>query len=395
MTRKSRFVAAAAALALTGAGVVATTPAAQAHQHHGPPASHRSPHTSPKGHHHSPRLPLGVLASGLLTPLSSAVARDGTAYVTSSFAGQILRVRPGGDPQVIYTEPDGNEIEGLSVTGRTLTFLVSQSDSATGEHTGAWVKRLLPDGTVRTVADLYTYETTTNPDAGTTYGFRDNNPDCDALWPTDAIGAPPSYPGGVDTHPYASTTRHGWTYVADAGANDILAVSPTGHVSTVATLPGIGYTLTEDVVDGLGLDPCFVGRTYYFESVPTDIEAGRHGSFYVSSLPGGPEGPELGARGSVFTVNAYSHQVRQIASGFLGATGVAVSPRGTLYVSQMFGNEVSRVTFGSSGPQTSTLAQVPTPGAVEWTRWGVITTTDVLSGTDGSAPAAQLTNLGF
>lgn len=51
-------------------------------------------------------------------------------------------------------------------------------------------------------------------------------------------------------------------------------------------------------MSGLGLDPCFVGRTYWFEPVPTDIEVGRGGQLYVPSLLGGPEGDELGARGS-------------------------------------------------------------------------------------------------
>lgn len=402
MSKNSRLLAAAAALALAGAGVVATGPAAQARTHHGTSASHHaSHHKSPWGHHRRhhqtrPLLPRGVLASDLLTPLSAAVARDGTTYVTSSFGGQILRVRPGGDPQVVYSDPDGNEIEGLSMDGRDVTFLVSQADPETGSNTATWIKRLRPDGSVRTVANLYDHESTTNPDAATTYGFRDDNQTCDALWPTEAVGAPATYTGIVDSHPYASTSWHGTTYVADAAGNDILAVSPSGHVSTVATLPGIGYTITEDVASGLGLDPCFVGRTYYFEAVPTDIELGPNGRFYVSSLPGGPEGPELGARGSVFTVDAYSHRIRQIASGFLGATGVAVSPRGTVYVSQLFGNEVSRVTFDRGGSHVSSLATPSTPGAVEWTPWGVVATTDVLSGTDGaSAPAAQLVNLGF
>ena len=410
MSRTPRLVAVAATLALAGAGVVATSPTAEARAHPARSTSHHASHhkatlkahhkSHHKAHHtkrhHAPRLPVGVLASDLFTPLSAAVATDGTSYVTSSFGGQILRIRPRHDPEVVYTEPDGNEVEGLSVDGRVVTFLVSRTDPATGDYDGTWVKRLRPDGSVRTVADLYAHESSLNPDSTTTYGFRDGDTTCDALWPADEIGAPATYTGVVDSHPYASTSRHGWTYVADAGGNDILAVSPAGRVRTVATLPGIGYTITEDVASGFGLDPCFVGRTYYFEGVPTDIETGPHGRLYVSSLPGGPEGPELGARGSIFTIDVARHRARQVVSGLLGATGVAVSPTGTLYATQMFGNEISRITFGRGGPRVSTFATPTTPGAVEWTRWGVVATTDVLSGTDGtSAPAAQLVNLGF
>ena len=369
MSRLPRCLTAAAALTL-GAALIATTPAAQAHA--------------------KPRLPHGVLASGLLTPLSAAVGDDGTAYVSSNFAGQILKVRPGKSPKVVYTDPNGYEVGGLSVDRGVVTFVVTRSNQETFENTGSWLKRLYPSGKVKTVADLNAYEKKRNPDRRTSYGFRKSDPACDAKWPAE-IGAPASYKGGIDSHPYATATRHGSTYVADAGGNSILSVSSSGRVKTVATLPGIPYRFTPDVVAGFGLDPCFVGRTYYFEGVPTDVETGPDGRLYVSSLPGGPEGPELGARGSVFKIDARSGHLKQVARGFLGATGVAVSPHGTIYVAEMFGNEITAVRHG----HRKTLASPPTPGAVEWTRWGVVATTDVLSGTDGtSAPAGKLVNLG-
>lgn len=373
MSRLPRCLTAAAALIL-GAALIATTPAAQADRQTGPA---------------KPRLPTGVLASGLLTPLSAAVGDDGTAYVSSNFAGQILKVRPGKSPKVIYTDPNGYEVGGLSVHDGVVTFVVTRSNPDSFENTGSWLKRLYPSGKVKTVADLNAYETKRNPDGRTSYGFRDHDPECNATWPAD-IGAPAAYKGGVDSHPYATTTKHGRTYVADAGGNSVLSVS-SGRVRTVATLPGIPYTFTAEVVEGFGLDPCFVGRTYYFEGVPTDVETGPDGRLYVTSLPGGPEGPELGARGSVFKIDAKSGHKKQVASGFLGATGVAVSPRGTIYVAEMFGNKITAVRHG----HRSTLASPPTPGAVEWTTWGVVATTDVLSGTDGtSAPAGQLVNFG-
>lgn len=370
MSRLPRCLTAAAALIL-GAALIATTPAAQAHS--------------------KPRLPTGVLASGLLTPLSAAVGDDATAYVSSNFAGQILKIRPGKSPKVVYTDPNGYEVGGLSVHDGVVTFVVTRSNRETFENTGSWLKRLYPSGKVKTVADLHAYETKRNPDGGTSYGFRDGDTDCNAKWPAE-IGAPATYKGGVDSHPYATATaKHGRTYVADAGGNSVLSVSSSGRVKTVATLPGIPYTFTPEVVAGFGLDECFEGRTYYFEGVPTDVENGPDGRLYVSSLPGGPEGPELGARGSVFKIDSGTGHKKQVASGFLGATGVAVSPRGTLYVAEMFGNKITAVRHG----HRSTVASPETPGAVEWTKWGVVATTNVLSGTDGgSPPAGQLVNLG-
>lgn len=37
------------------------------------------------------------------------------------------------------------------------------------------------------------------------------------------------------------------------------------------------------------------GAPHNFEPVPIDVEIGDDGMLYVSTLPGGPEGPELGA----------------------------------------------------------------------------------------------------
>ena len=373
MSNFPRWLTAAAALTI-GAALIATTPAAQAHQGHRPKAG----------------LPTGVLASGLLSPLSAAVGDDGTAYVSSNFGGQILKVRAGKTPKVLYTDPNGYEVGGLSVDDDVVTFVVTRSDRETFENTGSWLKRLYPSGKVKTVADLNAYETKRNPDGRTSYGFRKSDPECDAKWPAE-IGAPAAYKGGVDSHPYATATKHGSTYVADAGGNTVLSVSSSGHVRTVAKLPGIPFTFTPEVVAGFGLDPCFEGRTYHFEGVPTDVEVDRGGRLYVSSLPGGPEGPELGARGSVFSIDVRKGHMKQVARDFLGATGVAVSPSGTIYVAEMFGNKITAVRHG----HRTTLATRPTPGAVEWTKWGVVATTDVLSGTDGSsAPAGQLVNLG-
>ena len=385
-----RIVTAAIALVLTGGGVVATGPAAGAHEGHG-----EAGHKHDKGNHHV-WLPK-VMASGLFTPLSTAIDRDGTAYVAEAFAGRILKIRPGKSPKVIYTDPDGNEVAGLSVHRKVLTFTVSRSDPETGHYSGTWVKRLHPNGKVRTIADTYRHETKRNPDGWVRYGFRDSDPTCDAKWPTD-MGVPASYRGIEDSHPYATATSHGWTFVADAAGNDILAVSPHGRLRTVAVMPAVRYTITAEAAASLNLDPCFVGRDYYFENVPTDVEVGPHGKLYVSSLPGGPESPELGARGAVYTVDPGKHRVRKIAGDLLGATGVAVSPHGTVYATQMFGNEITRLKHSRHhhGMKRSVLATPTMPGAVEWSRWGVIATTDVLTGADGtSEPAGKLVRYGF
>jgi hypothetical protein len=110
------------------------------------------------------------------------------------------------------------------------------------------------------------------------------------------------------------------------------------------------------------LPDCVVGTTFIAEPVPTDVELGPNGQLYVSTLPGGPEDPSLGARGSVYRINPWSGRVRQVATGFAGAVNLAVSPSGTIYVSELFGNQVSKVVGDHGVP----VASVPSPSGLEW-----------------------------
>lgn len=405
MSHTTRLATTAAALGI--ATTLAVVPSVSAHQ---------TPHQ--RGHHPSTASPQ-VLASGLLSPLRVAVAPDGTAYVSENFSGKIDRVSRSGHTSTVYTDPHGYEVGGLSLAGRRLMFTVTRSDQATGENTGSWLKVLTPSGRAHTIADLHRYEVKRNPDRLATYGLADldpNNADdaaCLAKWPISTNG-PAFSPGGVDSHPYATyALRNGWTYVADAGGNDVLLVSPNGRsIKTVAKLPPIPLAIDAATAAGMDLDPCFVGTRYYFEPVPTDVEVGPNGTVYVTSLPGGPEGPELGARGSVFAiqsthrstehfsaharhhVGSWTQEARPIVTGLAGPTGLAVTPGGDLYVAQLFGDRVSEVALGRHGKaRVKDVISTTGPGEVEWTSRGLYITRNVLSGTDpstGEDPNGQL-----
>jgi len=339
-----------------------------------------------KGHHHGGTAPR-VLAEGLLSPLRAAVADDGSVYVSQNFAGQLMRVRPGHQPSVAYADPDGNEVGGVSVRGRVVTFTVTKSGED-GFPVDSWLKKLYPDGSVHTVANVRGFENETNPDSGTTYGFRDADPTCDPSWPAEL--GPATYAGLPDSHPYSTyALPHGWTYIADAGSNAVFLVSPRGRMRTIATLPAIPYTITSSGASTLGVPACFVGRTYWFEPVPTDIERGSNGVLYVTSLPGGPEGPQLGARGSVFTVNPWSGRVRRLVGGLVGPTGIAVGGHGSLYVTQMFGDKISRINVGRHGAWLADVVSTPVPAEVEWTPRGLYFTDNALPA-EGAPPAGRL-----
>lgn len=325
--------------------------------------------------------PARTLASGLLSPLSVAVGDDGTRYFSQNFAGLLQRQRPGRPAKTIYSKPGGWEVGAVSVREGSLRFAVSKGTTA--------LLLGVDHGRRRVVADLGKYESTSNPDGGVTYGFRNLSADCASQLPD---GMPPTYPGIVESHPYATTQgAKGVTYVADAAGNDILSVGPRGKVRTVAVLPPVPLKVSAQFADQAHLPSCAIGKTYYFEPVPTDVEVGPRGFLYVSSLPGGPEDGSMGAAGAVYRVNPRTGVVRKIAGGLVSATGLAVGPRGHVLVAELFAGRISVIAPGSHTARP--WASPSMPGDVEWARSGIFGTTDVmtgLSGQPGDVPNGKL-----
>lgn len=332
------------------------------------------------------------VADGLVSPLSLAAGRHGTTYVTQNFAGLLTAVSRHGTPTVLYGSEGGAEVGGVSFRDRTITFTETlfaddEDDSTATVKTLRLDRHGDPRGTPRVLADVRSYEERHNPDGKVWYGLRKTDRSCIAQVPSTPV--PALYKGIVDAHPYATTTSHrGTTYVADAGANDILSVSERGRIRTVAVLPAQPAVITAEAAASVGWPDCVVGETYWFEPVPTDVEIGPHGKLYVTTLPGGPEDESLGARGSVYTVDPWHGKVKRISTGFAGATNLAVTDRGTVYVAEMFGDRISEAR--RHGPRT--LVEVPVPGGVEWTGKGLIATTNVLPG-EGQPPDGHLVKI--
>lgn len=187
--------------------------------------------------------------------------------------------------------------------------------------------------------------------AAARYGFEDLPDSCAAQLPPDV---PASYTGTVDSHPYGIALSGDTVYVADAGANSIVAVdSDSGEAKTVAVLPPRPYVITAEVATALNLPVCVVDHSYAFEPVPTDVAVGPDGWLYVSVLPGGPEDLGLGARGAVYRVNPDNGRVRLFADDVMSPTGLAMDDDGNVYVASLFGAGVIRI--GCSGEQTAVL----------------------------------------
>lgn len=327
-----------------------------------------------------------TLLKGLSSPLSTAVGADGTRYVTENFAGVLKAQRPGRRARVVHRGAKGLEVGAVSEHRGRVRFALSANQRR------AILMGVDRRGRTSRLADLGRHEQTRNPDARVTYGFRHLPPGCAAQLPD---GMPATYRGILESHPYATLLApSGTTFVADAAANAVLAVSPRGRVRTVAVLPPVPLRIEAGFAEQAEMPECVVGRTYRFESVPTDVERGPDGKLFVSTLPGGPEDGSLGAAASVYRVNPRNGKVTKVAGGLVSATGLAVARNGDIYVAELFRGRISRVAAGRRTPHT--VLRVPFPGDVEIGPRGLFATVDVLSGLSGEPgdrPAGRLVRI--
>jgi hypothetical protein len=307
------------------------------------------------------------LATGLVGPLGLAVGQDGTVYVTEAFAGRLTAIHKDGSTNVLLDAP-GTEIAGVDAAGKgTLVFTQTVFEGGAGEEApvlDALLARLRPNGKTKVIASAEDYEATANPDGGNQYGLLDLDGAADAAacqtnWPTEFLG-PQTYYGIVESHPYAVAIVPGGYVVADAAANAVLRIQANGDVSTLAVLPPIPQEITQEVVDTIefaDLSGC-VGGVYYGEPVPTDIEIGPDGHYYVSTLPGGPEAPGSGA---VWKVNSTTGAATLVSDGLTTPVDIAVAADGTIWVAELFGFQISTIKNGTVVPEMF----APLPGAIE------------------------------
>ena len=337
---------------MAAAGLFITTPAlADAHGKSSPSPSPSTAPTSPPGPN------VRVASTAVAAPFNLEVTRR-EVLVADGGLNLVGRLAKDGSITPLATDQPGASGVALSRDGLTMAFATTTTNEGTFENTASGLNIWGTRGS-RTYVDTLAFEKANNPDQVIRYGV-DNPSQCvtDAL---TAAGVPVSYTGGVDSHSYSvAAHRDGWI-VADAGANVVWWVDAAGNLSTLAVLPAQPTKFTAEQAAALGMPDCVVGVTYNFESVPTDVEVGGDGRIYVTTLPGGPESPALGARGSVYRLNANGTHVKKVATGFLGATNLAVAPNGDIYVAELFGGKISLVRRG----KVSTFLELPGVVAVE------------------------------
>ncbi len=281
-----------------------------------------------------------VLSTAVVAPFNLDLFRS-KVYVADGFTNQVGRLKADGSIATVVADAVGTSGVAHSRNGKYRAYTVTEG----GPPEGITMSGLRIDGPrgSRVFADTLAYETSRNPDAKYTYGPVSTDPCV-----INALG--PATKGLVDSHAY-SVLRYGSSWVvADAGANALFKIDQRGRIRTLAVLPPQPYRITAEGAAALGLPSCTVGVTYRFEAVPTDVELGRDGQLYVTTLPGGPETNALGARGALWRVNPRTGKVRLVASGFAGATNLAIGSKGEIYVAEYFAGKISVVRKGKVKP---------------------------------------------
>ena len=342
--RRSRTVVSVAGVSVAAAAVaVAGVSGALASP--GSPASAgtriaTAPASASSGRH----VPLHVatLTTKVVAPLQMSVTKKYGVLVGDAAASKLLQIVRGGNVRTLAKGPQPGEISGVDVN--RWGAVAYTSSNATTHTTGLTIRWR---GKSRFV-DLSAFETKKNPDKINHYGTTST--DACVTGFLKQTGTPASYTGVVDSHPYAvAAVRGGWV-VAEAAGNDLLFVDNRGHVKLLAVLPPQPHVITAADAKALGAPSCVVGITYAFEPVPTDVEVGRDGALYVTTLPGGPEAPGFSPRGSVYRVSANGHHLRRLATGFNGATNLALTPSGRILVAELFAGRISTIEHGRPAP---------------------------------------------
>ncbi|WP_375497240.1 ScyD/ScyE family protein [uncultured Jatrophihabitans sp.] len=137
-----------------------------------------------------------------------------------------------------------------------------------------------------------------------------------------------------DSNPYAVLARSNDLLVADAAGNDVLRVDSKNRIHVFHVFPNVRSGSCAKQADP---GPKFPGCNF----VPTSLAVDAAGHVYVGGLVS-----EARGQGQVLKLSADGRKVLHVYRGFTSVTGVAVSPKGVLYVSELEAKEAH-----PAGPQ--------------------------------------------
>jgi hypothetical protein len=176
---------------------------------------------------------------------------------------------------------------------------------------------------------------------------------------TSSLGTNPGE-SPTDSDPYAITPYDGGFAVADAAANDLLWVSPAGVITQLASFSAQAGTSAQAVPTSVAVGPdgaLYVGElvgvpspagsAVVYRVVPgkaptvyatgfsaiTDVAFNRAGQLLVLEYDTKGLLDQTGASGAVIEVASDGSQTTLASTGLIQATGMAVGPDGSIYVS--------------------------------------------------------------
>ena len=286
-----------------------------------------------------------IIASGLRNPRGLVFGPDGSLYIAEAGAGGGGVCIPGPEGEQCYGtsgavskvdfDTEGNPIlQQEVVSGFSSLGAKGTGDAATGPHDLAFaatgdlyvliglgadpdlrdpsgplgadginfgqLAKVDDQGNWSNVVDIATYEGTDNPDGAQ-----------------------------IDSNPYALLAMDDGFLAVDAGGNDLLNVS---MVSNNQSLSAAAVISTAAVFPARMVEfPPGSGQMIPMDSVPTAVEIGPDGAYYVSELTGFPF-PVGGA--NIYRVVA-NQPPEVYLTGFTNVLDLAWGPDGSLYVLEM------------------------------------------------------------
>lgn len=248
-----------------------------------------------------------------------AAAPDGSLLAVGGFS--VWEIRHGQVSEVI-TGDFGSKalgLNGIAALGRG-SYLVTTLPGDLAVGAGVW--RVSPGG-VRLLGDIEAFETEHDPDAFAGPQWKDQR--CEDVDPFSA---------GPQSNPYHLEVHNRTALVADAAGNTLLAVDAGGQVDLVAVFT----PPTDDSGSWIELFRLSDDTPCYVQPVPTAVDIGPDGAYYVGELtgatPGDPVGLsrvwriEPGARNVVCP----SAECEVVLEGFTSLIDLAFGPDGLLYL---------------------------------------------------------------